>query len=169
MFRVVGGKKPCCSEYSKESGLNLTMQDLYRYSRYRKFMVYNGSKSSDGLLIDLDDDDNGWICGVDFNVTEVDMFGLKDGVIYVYLKPSKSVPKKEKELSKKEKDPTNPSYYRGGIECFDVARQITEDLTGYEAICTFSVLKYIWRWKHKNGVEDLKKARWYLDKLISKQ
>jgi hypothetical protein len=36
-----------------------------------------------------------------------------------------------------------------------------------EAVCTGNALKYLWRWKKKNGVEDLKKAQWYLNKLIS--
>ena len=34
------------------------------------------------------------------------------------------------------------------------------------AYCTGNVLKYVSRYKHKNGAEDLKKARWYLDKMI---
>jgi len=32
--------------------------------------------------------------------------------------------------------------------------------------CQLSCFKYLWRFKHKNGVEDLKKAEWYLKKLI---
>jgi Protein of unknwon function (DUF3310). len=36
-------------------------------------------------------------------------------------------------------------------------------------ICKEIILKYIWRYRYKNGVEDLKKARWYLDKLIEVQ
>ena len=42
----------------------------------------------------------------------------------------------------------------------------TEDMAGYEAVCTSNVLKYICRWKKKNGLEDLKKAEWYLKRLI---
>ena len=38
----------------------------------------------------------------------------------------------------------------------------TDGFTGY---LTGNILKYIWRWKHKNGIEDLRKARWYLDRL----
>lgn len=32
-----------------------------------------------------------------------------------------------------------------------------------------NVVKYVVRWRRKNGVEDLKKARWYLDYLIEKE
>ena len=59
-------------------------------------------------------------------------------------------------------------YTKGKIECIDAIESATADLRGIEAVCTAQVLKYIWRWKWKNGVEDLKKARWYLDKLIGR-
>lgn len=62
---------------------------------------------------------------------------------------------------------TNPSYYtKGKIECIDALESATKGLEGMEAVLTAKVIKYLWRWKWKNGVEDLKKARWYLDKLI---
>ena len=40
------------------------------------------------------------------------------------------------------------------------------DCTPFEAYCSGNVIKYICRWKHKNGIEDLKKARTYLDMMI---
>lgn len=68
------------------------------------------------------------------------------------------------------KDPINPSHYKSGkIECIDALEAATSELQGIEAICTANAIKYLWRWKKKNGVEDLKKARWYLDKLIKRQ
>ena len=62
-----------------------------------------------------------------------------------------------------------PPHYqtKTGLETIDVIDAFTEDLTGMEAVCTANVLKYVCRWKKKNGVEDLKKARWYLNRLIS--
>lgn len=63
----------------------------------------------------------------------------------------------------------HPSHYcRGGIECIDAIESATDGLVGFEAVCTAQVIKYIWRWKWKNGIEDLKKARWYIDRLIAK-
>lgn len=59
-------------------------------------------------------------------------------------------------------------YTNGAIECIDAIESATQGLEGMDAVCTSQVLKYTWRWKHKNGAEDLKKARWYLDRLISK-
>lgn len=61
----------------------------------------------------------------------------------------------------------NPDHYKsGGMEAIDVIRAFTEDLRGMEAVDTGNVLKYMLRWKKKNGLEDLKKARWYLNDLI---
>lgn len=60
-----------------------------------------------------------------------------------------------------------PQHYTyGKYECIDVIKEITKDLTGEEAFCIGNAIKYLWRWKHKNGIEDIKKARWYLDRII---
>lgn len=62
----------------------------------------------------------------------------------------------------------HPQHYqsRSGLETIDIIAAVTEDLSGMEAVCTANVVKYISRWKKKNGLEDLKKAQWYLNKLI---
>lgn len=59
-----------------------------------------------------------------------------------------------------------PHYNRGGIECIDAIAAASTGLEGLEAVCTANAIKYLWRWKHKNGVQDLEKARWYISKLI---
>lgn len=63
---------------------------------------------------------------------------------------------------------SHPPHYQSdtGLEVIDVIKAFTSDLTGIEATDTGNIIKYICRWKHKNGVEDLKKAKWYLDHLI---
>lgn len=62
----------------------------------------------------------------------------------------------------------HPKHYqsKSGLETIDVIEAFTEDLVGGEATNTGNVLKYMCRWKSKNGLEDLKKAKWYLDRLI---
>jgi hypothetical protein len=73
----------------------------------------------------------------------------------------------EYERSKKEDNVNSPSHYtQGAIECIDAIKEATKELLGIEAVCTANIIKYVWRWKFKNGVEDLRKARWYLDRLI---
>lgn len=60
----------------------------------------------------------------------------------------------------------HPSHYcRGGIECIDAieASLGKDEFTGF---LRGNIIKYIWRYKDKNGLEDLKKAQWYLNKLI---
>lgn len=63
---------------------------------------------------------------------------------------------------------SHPPHYisETGLEAIDVIEAFTFDLKGIEAICTGNVLKYICRWKNKNGVQDLMKAEWYLNRLI---
>lgn len=62
----------------------------------------------------------------------------------------------------------HPDHYKtkSGLETIDVIEAFTEGLEGIEAVCTANVIKYICRWKKKNGIEDLKKAEWYLNRLI---
>lgn len=61
----------------------------------------------------------------------------------------------------------HPSHYTGGaVECIDALAAATSGLSGLEAVCTANAIKYLWRWKHKNGVEDLEKAQWYIRHLI---
>ena len=58
-----------------------------------------------------------------------------------------------------------PHYNQTGIECIDAIEAATGD--GYEYYLQGNIMKYVWRYRYKNGGEDLKKARWYLDKLIT--
>ena len=61
----------------------------------------------------------------------------------------------------------HPSHYtQGGIECIDALKAATVSKTGIEAVCTANAIKYLWRYEEKNGIEDVKKARWYIDRLI---
>ena len=62
---------------------------------------------------------------------------------------------------------THPSHYtQGKVECIDAIEAAVTGLTGMEAVCTAQCIKYLWRWRRKGGIEDLRKARWYLDRLI---
>lgn len=63
---------------------------------------------------------------------------------------------------------SHPSHYisKNGLEVIDVIESFIGDLVGIEASDTANVIKYILRWKNKNGLQDLEKAAWYLDHLI---
>ena len=72
-------------------------------------------------------------------------------------------------LDNSKNDPVNhPSHYTaGGIECIDaIAAALTSQDDPMSAWLTGQCLKYLWRWPLKNGLEDLKKTRFYLDRLI---
>ena len=58
-----------------------------------------------------------------------------------------------------------PKHYRkGSVECIDAIKAATDE--GYRYYLQGNVIKYMWRYRHKNGVEDLRKAEWYLKELI---
>lgn len=63
-------------------------------------------------------------------------------------------------------DAINPNHYKSGnMECIDALAE-TLGSEGIKAFCKGNVIKYLWRYEKKNGVEDLRKAQWYLNKLI---
>jgi len=65
---------------------------------------------------------------------------------------------------------SHPSHYtHGKIECIDAIASAVYGLSGFDGMCTGNAIKYLWRWRYKNGVEDLKKAKWYIDKLIEQE
>ena len=63
---------------------------------------------------------------------------------------------------------SHPQHYqgKGGMEVIDVIEAFTADLFGIEATDTGNIIKYACRWKHKNGIQDLKKIMWYTQHLI---
>lgn len=75
------------------------------------------------------------------------------------------------EIIRREDIPENdhvnhPNHYcQGGIECIK-AIEASMPPDGFQDYCKGNILKYIWRWRDKAGVEDLKKARVYLNWLI---
>ena len=70
-------------------------------------------------------------------------------------------------LQNNESDVVNhPNHYQGKVECIDCLDSATAGLDGIEAVCTANAMKYLFRWKRKNGVEDLRKCLWYVNHLI---
>jgi hypothetical protein len=59
----------------------------------------------------------------------------------------------------------SPKHYnQAGIECIDAIEAATGD--GFEHYLQGNIIKYVWRYRYKNKIEDLQKAQWYLNKLI---
>ena len=59
-----------------------------------------------------------------------------------------------------------PAHYaqQGQIECIEVLEQLAEDGHDFRIL---NAIKYLWRYRHKGGVESLAKARWYIDRVIN--
>ena len=63
---------------------------------------------------------------------------------------------------------SRPKHYNNGegIECIEgIEAQLTPE--GYKGFLQGNCAKYLWRWRDKGGIEDLRKCKWYLDRLIS--
>ena len=85
-----------------------------------------------------------------------------------FKKENKNMSKFSYPIENEEHDNVNsPQHYQGKVECIDCIESATAGLNGIEAFCTGNAIKYLYRWKRKNGIEDLKKAKYYIDKIIS--
>lgn len=58
-----------------------------------------------------------------------------------------------------------PHYTQGSIQCID-AIEAALGTEGFLAFCRGNIIKYNWRADHKNGSEDLEKARWYAERIV---
>ncbi len=69
------------------------------------------------------------------------------------------------EKRKKVDNVNHPNHYLGNVEVIDY---IEDKLTSeqFEGYLVGNVIKYLSRYQKKNGLEDLQKGRWYLNKLI---
>jgi len=60
----------------------------------------------------------------------------------------------------------HPAHYETGkFECIEVMREVFGD-ESVKAFCQCNAFKYLYRMNRKNGIEDMKKAKWYIDKYI---
>ena len=79
----------------------------------------------------------------------------------------------EKKIEEPKEDMVNhPSHYtQGEIECIEAIKYINDKLhtEGYEGYCLGNFIKYIWRCNFKNGWEDIDKAIFYLNELLTEQ
>ena len=124
--------------------------------KYIKLDRFKDSLLGDGCFETLEDAERAVKEIGEYNILHY-LFYIKDSVL--------------KESVKNESDTTqkdmvkNPSHYQGkyGLEVYDVLENFLEDVESYYV---GNIIKYILRYKNKNGLEDIKKAREYIDKLI---
>ncbi len=64
------------------------------------------------------------------------------------------------------RDNINPSHYtQGDIECIDAIKAAVTNKRPEEAVLVGNIIKYLWRYEEKDGLEGIKKAKWYLENL----
>ena len=63
----------------------------------------------------------------------------------------------------------HPQHYTSGcgFECIDILKMVLSD-DEFEGFCIGNAIKYIWRHQLKGGMEDIRKARWYLDTILER-
>lgn len=78
------------------------------------------------------------------------------------------ITKEEEEL--KVKDNINPQHYKNGTRGIETIDTIIELLSeeGFFNYCVGNIIKYVSRYEYKNGLEDLRKAKWYSEIIIKK-
>ena len=76
----------------------------------------------------------------------------------------KDFPEDDDEMFKEDLVNSPPHYNKGGVECIDAIMAATNH--NKEGYLQGNVMKYVWRYDYKGGLEDLQKAEWYLKKLI---
>lgn len=66
-------------------------------------------------------------------------------------------------------DSINPNYYnKGNVECIDAMESAVIGKPPDEAIYVANIIKYLWRYESKGGLQDVQKAAQYMDRLLQK-
>ncbi len=108
---------------------------------------------------------------VAYRLSEVDNLQsrVNDTSLQQIVKVETRVPSKEESdaYNKRFDSVQRPAHYnQSGIECIDAIAAAVKGKSGTEAVYVANVIKYLWRYELKNGVEDCRKAQWYLDRLV---
>ena len=114
--------------------------------------------SSDGRI--------GYVAGKIYTSEQDGCLTDESGIIEHYWLEEDSFEKHFIPYNKNTNNVNHPSHYnKGNIECIDaMVSAYGKDIVSDFCIC--NAFKYIWRYKYKNGIEDLKKAQWYLNKIV---
>ena len=147
-----------CKRKDAENVVNglLKIVSIYGYATMANYLELCGVESNPN---------DHCVSWTDISEKDITIKENEDGDYYICLPTPNNITTWEKTPS----DPVNhPGHYqsKSGLETIQVIEAFTEDCVGMEAVYTGNILKYVCRWKKKNGLEDLKKAQWYLNHLI---
>ena len=96
-----------------------------------------------------------------------DNFSTSDGAKYFW-PPKTSISDILTEINVNDAVNHPAHYTQGGVECIDAIRAAMT----FEEFCGYlrgNVIKYMWRYNDKGGIQDLAKAKWYLNRLIDER
>lgn len=122
-----------------------------------------------------------WDDNIKHQLTTLNMYGMQHIVWQRYTQPEslpfvddevQSINDQYAEIEQVRQDlkdnVNHPSHYtQGKVECIDALESATIGKSGIEAVCVANVIKYLWRYEEKNGIEDVKKAQFYLNRLLA--
>lgn len=157
--------------YIVKGNLGPIYEDVYHI--YKTYGSNNIDIPKPEDLEEIDDSFKLWFSKEVEKLSVINYWDLSRMVSDILLGPINNIdiPKSEyltDNLKAKYKDNINPAHYKSGkVECIDALESATVNKEGLEAVCVANVIKYLWRYESKGGVEDCKKAKWYLDKLIN--
>ena len=114
---------------------------------------------AEGGIVDFDEESEG--CEIQFPSCNNDTWWYNADEIELVEQPQTSL---------SDTDKVNPPHYKkGSVECIDAIKAATVGKSGFEGYLVGNVIKYVFRYEDKGGVEDLRKASWYLNKLIDER
>lgn len=156
----------------RDTCIGITIRELYKVengknARYRisMFTDYDNGPILNDYLID---EDNFVPCVIDLLKEIIEEIDFRTPATARDWKKKEIIDKlKEAKEISKEKDIVNhPGHYETGkFECI----KVMQEALGVDAVkdfCVCNAFKYLYRHKRKNGLEDIKKAKWYIDKLL---
>jgi hypothetical protein len=99
---------------------------------------------------------------------EVFKFEGYNGAIWVTDRDLVETQIKDRVMTSNFDEVLRPAHYnQAGVECIEAIKSATANKNGVEAVCVGNIIKYLWRYEEKGtSVKDLKKAKWYLERLI---
>lgn len=164
-------KQPQPIDHQKQKGVEKQMVELKYFTKEKYLELKNAGKTDRQIINEVSGlhQTKLYTLKKAWGLIKADI-QVKEKSKETSVEPVRQINDIEQQISKSsqiESDPVNhpPHYTTGGIETIDFiqAKLSKEQFEGY---VIGNVLKYCSRARHKGGIEDLKKARWYLDRLI---
>lgn len=97
-------------------------------------------------------------------IKEADDLGRREPVFDDYNEPTNRENRTVRDMEFNDTVNHPAHYTQGGIECIDVLEQLAADGHDFRIL---NAIKYLWRYRHKGGEESLRKAVWYIERVLA--